>query len=213
MPHWFTVPFLVFLYFFAVWAPILLVLVVIVWWFTRVTPAQLVRPNAYIDDFAPPPDAPVSYGPFTEADVDEVFQIEAALFKYTVGLDLPHYYNTANRFGFTAKIAGRVVGFILCRRYRSGLVIQQLAVHTNARRRGIARRLMEDAIAVARQERSPVVALWVRRNDTQAFPLYQSMGFVITGREKLALKMTLALPGETAEQAAVGVEQHQASPS
>ncbi len=105
------------------------------------------RHNARVDRFTPPPDAPVSYGPFTEAERREVEKMEKKIFKYTIGSDLPEYYTLAYRFGIVAKIQGRMVGFALVKKYLlSGFLVEELAVHPNARRRGIGRQMMHDVI-------------------------------------------------------------------
>jgi ribosomal protein S18 acetylase RimI-like enzyme len=212
MPHWFVAAFLVVCYFFAVYAPILILLVVIVWWFCRVTPASLVRNNAFVNDFAPPEDAPVSYSEFTEAEVQEVFEMEAAIFKITSGLELPRYYSSPFRFALVAKIEDRVVGFVLCTRNRSGLSIDQLAVHPNTRRRGVGRRLTQEAIDQARANRSREVSLWTRRGTNEALPMYQSMGFEIVGGDNLMHKMVLTLTYEPAEAAEQGQGERPTTP-
>ena len=126
------------------WVPVVLVLVAIVWWFSRETPDRLVRHNARVDRFTPPPDAPVSYGPFTEAERREVEKMEKKIFKYTIGSDLPEFYTLTERFGIVAKIQGRMVGFALVKKYLlSGFLVEEMAVHPNARRRGIGRQMMQ----------------------------------------------------------------------
>jgi len=56
-------------------------------------------------------------------------------------------------------------------------VISNVAVHPRYRRRGIARKLMEAAIALARRRGGELVTLRVRRANLAAQNLYRSLGF------------------------------------
>jgi len=55
--------------------------------------------------------------------------------------------------------------------------ILNVAVHPEARRGGIAARLMEDAIAEARREKARLVTLEVRRSNLAARSLYRKLRF------------------------------------
>lgn len=77
-----------------------------------------------------------------------------------------------------------------------------LAVHPAVRRRGLGRRLMETAIAYARQEGLRTLTLEVRESNQAAQALYRKLGFEVVGRRyryyldtgEDALIMTLRLP-------------------
>lgn len=58
--------------------------------------------------------------------------------------------------------------------------VAKLLVHPKARRRGIARALMESVEDVARRERRRLITLDTRTGDS-AEPLYRSMGYVLAG--------------------------------
>ncbi len=82
--------------------------------------------------------------------------------------------------GFVWVEDGRIVGNItvtptssLGRRW----VISNVAVATAYRGRGIARRLMEAAVAYIREHRGQVVTLQVRNNNEPALHIYRTMGF------------------------------------
>ena len=78
--------------------------------------------------------------------------------------------------------AGRVVGFALARMYPDEWHLMDLAVTPERRQEGVARLLVGRLITAAEAARKPVL-LEVRRNNLEAFGLYESLGF-----EKLAVR-------------------------
>jgi ribosomal protein S18 acetylase RimI-like enzyme len=67
--------------------------------------------------------------------------------------------------------------------------ISNVAVRPPYRGRGIARRLMDEAIAAVRRRRGRIVSLQVRDDNAPALGLYRSMGFTV-----VATEMDLMLP-------------------
>ena len=64
-----------------------------------------------------------------------------------------------------------------------------LAVAKAYRGKGIARRMLEQAIVWAKTMKIHKIALNVRANNTAAIRLYDSLGFMIEGREKDQIKL------------------------
>lgn len=83
-----------------------------------------------------------------------------------------------------AEIAGEVVGACclvvvpnLTRGLRSFAVIENVIVHPQWRRKGIATRLLEAAVACARAEGCYKAMLMSNRKRVEAHPLYRACGF------------------------------------
>ena len=59
--------------------------------------------------------------------------------------------------------------------------VLNVVVHPDARRRGLARRLLEDLIEIARREKASLISLEFRVSNEAARGLYESLGFVPIG--------------------------------
>ncbi len=62
--------------------------------------------------------------------------------------------------------------------------LQNLTVHAEHQRRGIGRRLLVDAMALARQRGAQEVFLEVRHDNAAAVALYEAYGFEVVGRRR-----------------------------
>jgi ribosomal-protein-alanine N-acetyltransferase len=141
----------------------------------------------------------------TTADLDAVMAIEKASFAYPWS---PRFFLQELQVEYArslvAEVNGRIVGYILFWLLVDGIDIHNLAVHSEFRRRGIGRLLIEQVVLETRRRRSTRVTLEVRRSNLGAQKLYESMGFVTTGIRKGyysdngedALAMTLTLKAE-----------------
>jgi ribosomal-protein-alanine N-acetyltransferase len=118
----------------------------------------------------------------TLADVDAVMSIERASFAHpwSKRFFLQELQVQCAR-SLIAEIDGKVVGYILFWLLPEEIDIHNLAVHTAFRRCGIARALLYRVVAQAQARGSVRVTLEVRRSNTPAQRLYQSIGFSITG--------------------------------
>jgi len=118
-------------------------------------------------------------------DVDDVAAIErrvfsdpwsANSFRALFGNPLVHFA-VAEDSGTSRLIGYMVMWFVV-----DESEIANLAVSEDARRAGIGARLLDHALAAARERRSAVVFLEVRESNTAARALYASRGFEIAGR-------------------------------
>ncbi len=112
----------------------------------------------------------------------------------------------ALRLPLIAEMEGEVVGYLLAWRVAEELHVLNLAVAGQARRRGIATRLLRAACDEARERGQTVVTLEVRPSNAAARAFYRRHGFRETGRRARyyrdtgedALILSLILEPETA---------------
>jgi [ribosomal protein S18]-alanine N-acetyltransferase len=121
----------------------------------------------------------------TSADLDAVMAIEKASFAYPWS---PRFFLQELQVecarSFLAEVNGRIVGYILFWLLVDAIDIHNVAVHSEFRRRGIGRLLLDKVILEARRRGSTRVTLEVRRSNVVAQRLYESIGFVTTGIRK-----------------------------
>lgn len=88
------------------------------------------------------------------------------------------------RMALVAEEAGRVIGFLVAQSVEPVWDLENVAVATDARRRGLARALVSAFLARARGESAEAVFLEVREANLAARALYEKLGFVQTGRRR-----------------------------
>lgn len=86
--------------------------------------------------------------------------------------------------GWAAQKNDRILGFILIRRIADEMEILNLAVDSDARRRGIGRRLLQRALQEADQHGVTQLHLEVRESNAAARAFYSSAGFAEHGHRK-----------------------------
>src|ERR1043165_2139909 len=79
---------------------------------------------------------------------------------------------------------GRSVGYICLWEVADELHVTNVAVHPDARRRGVARALLESVFARGRVAGSRMILLEVRPSNAEAIALYESFGFRVVGRRR-----------------------------
>lgn len=123
-------------------------------------------------------------------DLTEIAVIERLSFKdpYDYSL-LAWLYTAPGYFFIVAEVDGRVVGYVIYRLERCGVLsrgfqghIVSIAVHPKWRRRRIGEMLMREAIKRCAQLGCKRVVLEVRVSNVPAIKLYEKLGF---RREKL----------------------------
>lgn len=83
-----------------------------------------------------------------------------------------------------AERAGGLVGMAATAFDEGELCLGSMWVAPEARGAGLARRLVEEALAWARGRGLPKVLLWVNDDNAHAIALYESCGFVANGRDE-----------------------------
>ena len=120
--------------------------------------------------------------PMTEADLERVLEIETASFPnpwkrehFVDELDALH------SFPFVAVADKSIVGYVCLMSLFEEAQILDIAVDPGQRGRGVALRLLEHAVAVARGKNAEQISLEVRASNVSAIKLYEKCGFVCTG--------------------------------
>ena len=120
------------------------------------------------------------------ADLPDVLVIERASFSMPWSRGAFLYEIEQNRVArcWVGRDDGRIVGYICLWDVADELHVTNIAVHPDARRRGIARALLESVFGHARAAGSRMVLLEVRPSNTEAIALYDSFGFRAIGRRR-----------------------------
>jgi [ribosomal protein S18]-alanine N-acetyltransferase len=119
-------------------------------------------------------------------DLDEVIQIERVSFTLPWSRGAFLYEMEQNRVArcFVMRDGAHVVAYVCLWEIGDEVHITNIAVHPDARRRGIGRTLLTGVIDEARQHGARVVALEVRPSNHEARLLYDSFAFRVVGRRK-----------------------------
>lgn len=126
----------------------------------------------------------VAIAPATRADIEAVSHLEVIAFTdpwtpqaFEAALKERHA-----RFRVARSADGFVVGYLVAWFVLDEAEIANLAVVPTARRRGVARALLEEIVAEAREARIARLFLEVRESNAAARALYASMGFAPIAR-------------------------------
>jgi ribosomal-protein-alanine N-acetyltransferase len=121
----------------------------------------------------------------TERDLDEVMAIEQQVF--TLPWSRQSYMGELRNQFATYLVCDReaqLVGYIGIWVVFDEAHITNVAVHPKWRGQGLGRVLMEEAEKIARQKKALRIMLEVRPSNSAALSLYQSLGYMETGRRK-----------------------------
>jgi [ribosomal protein S18]-alanine N-acetyltransferase len=115
-----------------------------------------------------------------EADLPRVMEIERAAFSHPwseelVLRELGHEFSTV--LLATGGEAGAVQGFAVVWLVHDELHVLNVAVAPEARRRGVARAILDQVEAQGREQGARVAMLEVRRGNAAAIALYRSLGY------------------------------------
>jgi ribosomal-protein-alanine N-acetyltransferase len=117
----------------------------------------------------------------TAADLDAVMAIERSSFAYPWS---PRFFLQELQVPCARSILGeineRIVGYVLFWLLPDEIDVHNLAVHSEFRRRGIGRLLLQQVVIEARCRSSNRVTLEVRQSNVSAQKLYESLGFTTT---------------------------------
>ena len=120
------------------------------------------------------------------ADLPDVLVIERASFSMPWSRGAFLYEIEQNQVArcWVGREDGRIVGYICLWEVADELHVTNVAVHPVARRRGIARALLDSVFARARGAGARMILLEVRPSNGEAIALYESFGFRSVGRRR-----------------------------
>ena len=120
------------------------------------------------------------------ADLVDVLVIERASFSMPWSRGAFLYEMEQNQVArcWVGREDGRIVGYVCLWEVADEVHVTNVAVHPDARRRGIARALIESVFARARAAGNRMVLLEVRPTNTEALALYESFGCRVVGRRR-----------------------------
>jgi ribosomal-protein-alanine N-acetyltransferase len=118
-----------------------------------------------------------------EADLPRIMEIEAAGFLHPwsealLRAELGHSWSNLLAAVAPGPEAGaRIMGYIIFWLVHDEVHVLNVGTAPEARRHGVARALMDEAVAVGRQRGARLSTLEVRRSNTPAIGLYRSLGY------------------------------------
>lgn len=117
--------------------------------------------------------------PMVAADLEAVTALERRIFSDAWSLEAfrGEVEGGAHCRPLVAESAGRIVGYMVAWIVADEAHLGNLGVAPGMRRRGIARRLLDRLIEMARNERCRLITLEVRRSNKAAQALYEQYGF------------------------------------
>jgi ribosomal-protein-alanine N-acetyltransferase len=123
---------------------------------------------------------PVGFRRMREADLPQVMEIERDAFSHPwseemIRRELQHDFSTV--LLATDAGAGPILGFAVVWLVHDELHVLNVAVAPEARRGGVARRILAEVERVAREQGARVSMLEVRRTNQPAIALYLSLGY------------------------------------
>jgi len=130
---------------------------------------------------------PVRFRPVVEADLPRLMAIEAAGFPHPwsealLRAELAHAWSIQR-----AAVApgpdpgGRILGYIIFWLVHDEIHVLNVGTAPEARRRGLARALMDEAVAIGRETGARLSTLEVRRSNAPAIALYRALGYQEVG--------------------------------
>jgi ribosomal-protein-alanine N-acetyltransferase len=120
----------------------------------------------------------------SESFLEEIYRVELTCFKDPYPPRLLLYYLRLSQDLFIAcRSEGRIVGYAIgiIENFGSTGHIVSICVHSDYRRRGVGRRLMEILEELFRAKGAMETKLEVRVSNEPAINLYRSMGYTIVG--------------------------------
>ena len=123
---------------------------------------------------------PFDFRRMREADLPAVMEIERAAFSHPwseemIRRELLHELSTV--LLATEGPGGAILGFAVVWLVHDELQVLNVAVAPGARRRGVARRILDRVEGIAREQGARVSMLEVRRSNLPAISLYRSHGY------------------------------------
>ena len=128
----------------------------------------------------------VRLGPMREEDVDQVLPIEEASFASPWRREHFHHELAENPFAVTRVLrrGDRVIGYAALWIVGRELRINNLAVHADERRRGLADQMLRRLLDLGRRRGCDEATLEVRTSNVPARALYRKHGFLEVGTRR-----------------------------
>ena len=124
----------------------------------------------------------VDIRPMTEDDLESVLAIEQASFSHPWRYEhFQHELSSPHSFPLVAVAEGAVGGYVCLMSLFEEAQILDVVVAPELRGWGIARLLLEHAVAIAREKHAEIMTLEVRVSNRAAIALYERFGFARTG--------------------------------
>ena len=125
-------------------------------------------------------------GEYEEGDIDEIIRIERDSYPtpWSENLFRCEMTSPISRLlvgRTTEENSGGVVGYIVYWCVDNEIHLHNIAVRRDMRRKGIASRLLEEAVRCAQKEGGRWITLEVRRSNVPAQKLYEKFGFSVHG--------------------------------
>ncbi|WP_201243863.1 ribosomal protein S18-alanine N-acetyltransferase [Halochromatium salexigens] len=130
------------------------------------------------------PERAIALRRMTEADLTEVMQVECAAYAVPWSEGIFRDCLRASYYCLVADRAGRLIGHAVMSVAAGECHILNLCVAPSHQGRGLGRRLLRRALALARQREADTAFLEVRASNQGAIRLYQAEGFDEIGLRK-----------------------------
>ncbi len=127
------------------------------------------------------------FRPVVETDLPRIMEIEAAGFLHPwsealLRAELGHAWSIQRAAVAAGPDAGdRILGYVIFWLVHDEVHVLNVGTDPEARRRGVARALMEEAAAIGRGKGARLSTLEVRRSNAPAIALYRSLGYQEVG--------------------------------
>ena len=129
--------------------------------------------------------AQISIRRMAESDLDMVSKIEEEVFSDPWS---PNAFKTdlhnEMAFPMVAVLENKIVGYTNIYIVAGEVQIGNFAVSLGFRKRGVGKKLMDEILARARENKCHTLFLEVRESNEPAMELYKSFGFAISGKRK-----------------------------
>jgi len=126
---------------------------------------------------------PLRFRALQEADLPRILEIEAAGFLHPwsealLRAELGHAWsNQVAALAPEGEGSEEILGYIIFWLVHDGVHVLNVGTAPEARRRGVARALMDRAVALGRKKGARLSTLEVRRSNAPAVALYRSLGY------------------------------------
>ena len=130
-------------------------------------------------------ETPLIFRPMTEADIDQVFELEQQCFptpwpRKSFEIELQNAFS----FCYTLSDGAKIVAYLIYWQVVDEIHIANIAVVDTLRGKGIATWMMKQVLQKARKNGCQVSYLEVRRSNAAAIHIYKKLGFEIVGVRK-----------------------------